>query len=297
MAVSTRALLGAPVAQQRLHEVRASILSATSRARPPSLTSLHLPGARPFQFYVRRQAKAAQEVGISFREEELPPTTGPQALVDRLRALARDPSVDAVLLEHPLPPPFDFARAVSELPPRKDVDGVSAQSVGLLVGGRPVHVPAVARAALDVARHYELRLSGTQVAVVGRSETVGLPLALLLLGRQAGANATVTIAHSQTGDLRAALAGATVIFSCAGRPGLLDRRVVPRGAAVIDVGLSAVPDPSHPGGSRSVGDANATDLEGWASALSPVPGGVGPVTVAELMMNVVDAWREEVPSR
>ncbi len=297
MAPSTQLLLGGPVATRRLEEVRGSVKEAPAGARPPALVSLHLPGQRPFQFYVRRQAKVAHEVGIGFREEVLAEDARPEELVQRLRALAVDPSVDGVLVEHPLPPPFDFQSALAELPPLKDIDGVSATSLGLLVAGRPVHAPAVARAALAIAAAYEVPLSGARVAVVGRSETVGLPLALLLLGRQAGANATVTVAHSRTPDLHVALEGSTVVFSCVGRPGLLDRTVVPRGATVIDIGLSSVPDPTRPGQARSVGDANAEDLEGWAAALSPVPGGVGPVTVAELMASVVAAWRGGPGSR
>lgn len=287
----TQMLLGAPVASRRLEEVRAMIREGSVGKRAPMLASLHLPGARPFAFYVKRQAKAARELGIEFREEILAEEGRPEELVARLRSLAEDPAVDGVLVEHPLPSPFDFQRALAELPPRKDVDGVSATSLGLLVAGRPVHAPAVARAALAIAMHYEVPLSGQRVAVVGRSETVGLPLALLLLGRETWGNATVTVAHSKTADLRASLEGSTVIFSCVGRPGLLDRSVVPKGASVIDVGISSVPDPNRPGQARSVGDANPEALEGWASSLTPVPGGVGPVTVAELMTSVVRAWR------
>lgn len=261
------------------------------------LASLHLPGQRPFQFYARRQAKVAHEVGIGFREEVLAEEGRPEELVARLRALGHDPEVDGVLVEHPLPPPYDFPAAMAELPPLKDIDGVSAMSLGWLVAGRPLHAPAVARAALAIAADYGVAVSGQRVSVVGRSETVGLPLALLLLGRQAGANATVTVAHSRTADLRLALEGSSVVFSCVGQPGLLDRNVVPRGAAVIDIGLSSVPDPTRAGQARSVGDANAADLEGWASALTPVPGGVGPVTVAELMASVVTAWEKGFASR
>ncbi|EQD41354.1 Tetrahydrofolate dehydrogenase/cyclohydrolase domain protein, partial [mine drainage metagenome] len=114
-----------------------------------------------------------------------------------------------------------------------------------------------------------------------------------------GPDATVTVAHSRTADLRSALAGARTIFSCVGRPGLLNRAVVPEGAAIVDVGLASVPDPGRPSGARAVGDADATDLEGWASALTPVPGGVGPVTVAELMRSTVVAWErlEDLPRR
>ncbi len=223
------------------------------------------------------------------REEVLAAGEGPEELVGRVRTLSDDRAIDAVLLEHPLPAPFDFLRAISGLSPVKDVDGVSPLSLGLLAAQRPLHAPAVARAALAIARHYGLPLARHRVAVLGRSETVVVPLAMLLLAR--GVDATVTIAHSQTAALADALKGASVIFSCAGRPGLLTRANVPQGAAIIDVGLSRVEDPSAPGGGRSVGDADAADLEGWAGALTPVPGGVGPVTVAELMGNTVRAWQ------
>ena len=290
MTPSTVPLLGAPVAERLLAAVRSQVTALPPTGRAPTLASLHLPGARPFMFYARRQAKVAREVGIDFREEVLAEEGRPEELVQRLRQLARDATVDGVLVEHPLPPPFDFQRAIAELPPIKDVDGVSATSLGLLVAGHPIHVPAVARAALAIAHHYEVPLTGARVTVLGRSETVGLPLALLLLGKHAGANATVTVAHSRTPDLKAALAGSTVIFSCVGKPGLLTRAIVPRGATVIDVGLSSVPDPSKPSGARSAGDADAAELEGWVAGLTPVPGGVGPVTVAELMSSVVRAW-------
>ncbi len=189
-----------------------------------------------------------------------------------------------------MPAPFDFDAAIAVLRPEKDVDGVGPTNLGRLLGPRPMHVPAVALAALDIARYYHLPLDGEPVAVIGRSETVGLPLAILLAARPPGPNATVTIAHSRTRNLGRAIASARTVFSCAGRPGLLTRDMVPEGSAVVDVGVSSVPDPSRTGGSRTVGDADAQSLEGWAGALTPVPGGVGPVTVAELMRSSVRAW-------
>ena len=262
---------------------------ASASDRPPSLVSVHRGVDSPFRFYLRRQAKAARDMGVAFRDEPLEPSAGPEELRERMRALNRDPNVDAVLLEHPLPGPFDFYAAVAELRPEKDVDGVGAENLGRLVAQRPVHVPAVALAAVDLARHYRLPLGGERVAVVGRSETVGLPLALLLAGKSRGLDATVTVLHSKTPDLGAALAGNRTIFSCVGRPGLLTRAVVPEGSHVVDVGLSSVPDPSRPGGARAVGDADAASLDGWAGSLTPVPGGVGPVTVAELMASTFRA--------
>jgi len=290
MSPATLRLEGKAVADAIDGATRTAI-AARGGARPPCLVSLHRGVDSPFRFYLRRQAKAAAAVGISFREASLAPGEGPQELVGRLEALDRDPSVDAVLLEHPLPAPFDFHRAVSALRPEKDVDGVGPMNLGLLVAQHPVHVPAVARAAVRIARHYRLPIEGERVVVLGRSETVGLPLALLLASREPGMNATVSLAHSRTPRLEALLRDARTIFSCVGRPALLTRANVPEGAHVVDVGVSSVPDPARPGASKSVGDADLGSLDGWAGSVTPIPGGVGPVTVAELMASTVRAWQ------
>jgi methylenetetrahydrofolate dehydrogenase (NADP+) / methenyltetrahydrofolate cyclohydrolase len=287
----TLRLEGKPVAEA-IDTASRSAIAAAAGAPPPSLVSVHRGVDSPFRFYLRRQAKAAAAVGVAFRDEALGPGAGPSELVARMRDLDRDPGVHAVLLEHPLPPPFDFYGAVGALRPEKDVDGVGATNLGRLVAQRPIHVPAVALAAVAIARHYRLPLEGERVAVLGRSETVGLPLLLLLGGKSAGIHATVTLLHSRTRNLAEALAGSRTIFSCVGRPGLLTRAVVPEGAHVVDVGLSSVPDPSRAGAQRAVGDADAASLEGWAGSLTPVPGGVGPVTVAQLMASSVHAWQQ-----
>jgi methylenetetrahydrofolate dehydrogenase (NADP+)/methenyltetrahydrofolate cyclohydrolase len=286
----TDRLEGTPVAEAINADSRAAIASAVGRP-PPSLVSVHRGVDSPFQFYLRRQAKAAEAVGIRFRDEALAPGAGPRELQDRMGALDRDPGVHAVLLEHPLPAPFDFYRAVAALRPEKDVDGVGAANLGRLVAQEPTHVPAVALAAVAIARHYRLPLQGERVAVLGRSETVGLPLVLLLAGKSVGIHATVTLLHSQTRDLAGALAGARTIFSCVGRAKLLTRAVVPQGAHVVDVGTSSIPDPKRPGMQIGVGDADAESLDGWAASLTPVPGGVGPVTVAQLMASTVLSWQ------
>lgn len=287
----TLRLEGKPVAETLDAESRTAIRSAPAGTRPPALVSVHRGVESPFRFYLKRQAKAAAQVGVGFREESLAPSAGPSELAERLRALDQDPNVHAVLLEHPLPPPFDFYGAVAELRPEKDVDGVSPANLGRLVAQHPAHIPAVALGAVAIARYYKVPLEGEHVVVLGRSETVGLPLALLLAGKSQGIHATVTIVHSRSHDLRASLADARTIFSCVGRPALLNRSNVPEGANVIDVGISSVPDPNRPGVPMAVGDADATALEGWAGALTPVPGGVGPVTVAQLMASTVLAWQ------
>ncbi len=272
-------------------EVVRSLEAGRRRGWPaPTLASVHLDAGTPYAFYLDRQRRAAEELGIAFRAVPLRPPADAAVLARILEGLESDPSVHGIIVEHPLPAGLDFHGALDRLSPEKDVDGVGVRNLGALLSGRPGHAPAVARAAIALARHYGLRLEGRPVAVLGRSATVGLPLALLLLARGAGGDATVTVAHSRTADLRAALAGSEVIFSCVGRPGLLGRENVPKGAAVIDVGVSSVPDPQRPGGSRIAGDADPAALEGWAGALTPVPGGVGPVTVAQLMANTIDGW-------
>jgi len=288
----TTSLVGAPVADAVLSGAREAVRSHPHPpGHPPTLASVHRAETSPFAVYLRNQAKNAEKAGLGFRPIALPTNATARDLATTVTDLSADPTVDAVLVEHPLPEALDFFGAITRLDPVKDVDGVGAANLGLLVARRPLHVPAVASAGLRIARHYGIGVSGRRVVVVGRSETVGVPLALMLLARGADGDATVTVAHSRTPDLAAALSGAEVIFSCAGVPGLLRRDNVPRGAAVIDIGLSTVPDPGRPSGIRMSGDADAASLEGWASALSPVPGGVGPVTVACLMASVVHAWR------
>ena len=272
-------------------ETRTILAGRASGAPVASLVSVHRGLDSPFRFYLRRQAKAAETLGIGFRDIILPEGVGPDQLVGTLRSLDRDPAVHGVLVEHPLPPPFDFFRAVDELRPEKDVDGVSPRNLGRLLGQRPVHVPAVALAAFSIAQHYHLPLDGAATAVVGRSTTVGLPLALLLASPPPGGNAAVTVLHSKSGDLGRRLAGAQTVFSCVGRPGLLNRSNVPEGAHVVDVGVSSVPDLERAGAQKGVGDADPRSLDGWAASLTPVPGGVGPVTVAQLMAATARSWR------
>ena len=282
---------GRPVAEAIDRATRAAVAAVGAGTPPPSLVSVHRGLDSPFRFYLRRQAKAAGALGIAFRDVALEPGDGQEELVATLRSLDHDATVHGVLVEHPLPAPFEFFRAVDELRPEKDVDGVSPRSLGRLVAQHPVHVPAVARAALAIARHYRLPLDGESTVVLGRSTTVGLPLAVLLASPPPGANAAVTVLHSKSGDLTKRLAGARTIFSCMGRPALLNRANVPEGTHVIDVGVSSVPDPDRPGAQKAVGDADARALEGWAGSITPVPGGVGPVTVAQLMEATVRSWR------
>ena len=290
MGTLTRQLYGKPVGEALLDEVRSQIRHGSGSRPPPVLASVHLGSGGPFAFYLKQQERTATAVGVGFRDVSLPEETSTARLREQIQELEGDRSVHAVLVQHPLPKGVDFRAVVDELSPEKDVDGVGSVNLGGLVEGRPAHAPAVALAVLQILRHYSIATRGHRFAVIGRSPTVGLPLALLLSARGESGDATVTVAHSRTPNLVQVLAGNEVIVSCAGIPGLLTRDVVPKGAVVIDVGLSSVADPSAPSHVRAAGDADQVSLDGWVDAITPVPGGVGPVTVAQLMRNVLDAW-------
>lgn len=287
----TRVLDGVPAARSLLDSAEWAVAEGVRKGRPPPrLVSVHRGSSSPFSVYLRQQAKTAARIGASFEEIPLPHGPAGVDLVSLLGRLDADERTHGVLLEHPLPKPWPFAEAIDRLRPEKDIDGVSSRSLGLLAARRPVHLPAVVRGALRLAEHHHVRLAGRRVAVIGRSETVGMPMAAVLGQPGPHGDATVTIVHSKTPDLGAAIHDCEVVFSCAGKAGLLTRSNTPRDAIVIDVGLSTVPDPANPARPRVVGDADLADLEGWADAISPVPGGVGPVTVAALFANLVAAW-------
>ncbi|HEV2449220.1 MAG TPA: bifunctional 5,10-methylenetetrahydrofolate dehydrogenase/5,10-methenyltetrahydrofolate cyclohydrolase [Thermoplasmata archaeon] len=285
----TQRLDGKPVAEAILARVRSDVeRHAAEGCGPVRLASLYVEGPGAFESYLAQQRRSAERAGVQL---EPVPVSSPEELLTRVGELNADPTIPAVLLQHPLPPGYDFRSAIDQLQPEKDVDGAGAVNLGRLVAGAPLHVPAVALAVRELLVHYRIPLGGARVLVIGRSATVGLPLALLLLLRGETGDATVEIAHSKSRDLGKLLKEAEVVVSCAGIPGLLRRENVPSESVVVDVGLSYVADPSRAGGRRSAGDA-APELDGWVRALSPVPGGIGPLTVAELMANVMSAERQ-----
>ncbi len=288
-AVSTEILSGRRVAEAMNVE---TVQRWKSKKRPqdpvPGLASVAVGEGSPFHLYQRQQRRAAEKLGLAFKGIVLPQRTTPEELHRVVNDLNKDPTVHGIILQHPLPSPLDFFSVMSMVEPAKDIDGVGAVNLGRLLSRRPMHVPAVALAARDILRSYRVQISGEPVVVVGRSETVGLPTALLLLMKGEPGDATVTVAHSRSKDLDGIISRGKVLISCAGVPGLLHRKNVAAGTTVIDVGLSTVPDASAPGGTRMAGDT--VGLEGWAAALTPVPGGVGPVTVSELLRSTVMGW-------
>jgi methylenetetrahydrofolate dehydrogenase (NADP+)/methenyltetrahydrofolate cyclohydrolase len=229
--------------------------------------------------YVRSLTRTAERAGVTMVAADLGPAATIDALAAQLRDFAAAPGVHGIILQAPLPPGTDRGALASLIPPGKDVDGASAASAGRLLTGRQGFAPATATAVLTLLDSYHIPLTGARAVVVGRSAVVGKPVAQLLLAR----DATVTVCHSQTRDLAAETRRAEVLVVAAGRPLLIGAGHVRPGAAVIDVGTTA------DGTGELVGDVNAADLEATAGALSPVPGGVGPLTTATLIANTVTA--------
>jgi methylenetetrahydrofolate dehydrogenase (NADP+)/methenyltetrahydrofolate cyclohydrolase len=268
---------GRPVS--RALRARAAEQAAALRARgvAPCLAAVLVGDDPASQVYVANKERACAGAGIDSRVHRLPASTGMAELRAVVGGLAADPAVHGILVQQPLPPQLDTSAVVAAVPPEKDVDGLHPVNAGLLARGEPGIVPCTPLGVLELLRHYDVPVAGRHAVIVGRSNLVGRPLALLLLRH----DATVTVCHSRTADLTAVCRTADILVAAVGRPGVIAPEMVRPGAAVVDVGINRTP-------AGLVGDVHP-GVAGVAGALSPVPGGVGPLTVAMLLRNTVEA--------
>jgi methylenetetrahydrofolate dehydrogenase (NADP+)/methenyltetrahydrofolate cyclohydrolase len=270
---------------------------------PPSLRIL-LVGEDPASItYIASKTRAAREAGCLADTVRLPAITPPQRLIEEIERANRDESVDGILVQLPLPPGHETKRVFDALDPSKDVDGVHPENVGRLVQGRPRFVPCTAAGILALLDASGVPIAGSDAAVLGRSEIVGKPVSALLTSR----DATVTLCHSRSRDLAAICRRADILIIAIGRPGFVTREFVKEGAAVVDVGITRIASlqdaPPHLRGSARlaealaakgralVGDVDFDDVLPVAGWITPVPGGVGPLTIAMLLRNTVEAAR------
>lgn len=235
--------------------------------------------------YVRMKAKLSVEAGMQSFQHRLQADTDAAALLGLIARLNADPAVHGILVQLPLPGHLDEAAVINAIDPAKDVDGFHVSNVGRLGTGQPAMVPCTPLGCLLLLRAYLGDLTGAEAVVVGRSNIVGKPMAQLLLSE----NCTVTLAHSRTRDLGSVLRRADIVVSAAGRPGMVGADWIKPGATVIDVGINRIEQPD--GSARLVGDVRFDDVAQVAGALTPVPGGVGPMTIACLLSNTVTAAR------
>ena len=230
--------------------------------------------------YLRAMRRIAERIGVDARVEELPEATSFEGFCKAVATAGSDEDVDAVQVLKPIPEGRHVSEVLQHVPARKDVEGVHPENLGLLLLGRPRYVPCTAGAVVTLLDHHGIDVSGKRAVVVGRSDTVGKPLAALLLAR----HATVTVCHSVTADLEDEVRRADVLVAAIGRPELIQGAWIKPGAVVVDLGHHVLAE------GRTVGDVGAEARE-QAGALTPVPGGAGPITVALLMSNVFEACR------
>ena len=237
------------------------------------------------EVYVRSKGKMTVEVGMESFEHKLPADTSEADLLALIDRLNNDPAVHGILVQLPLPDHLDSDLVINAINPAKDVDGFHISNVGLLGTGQKSMVPCTPLGCLMMLRDHHGSLSGMNAVVVGRSNIVGKPMAQLLLGD----SCTVTIAHSRTKDLGEVCRGADILVAAVGRPEMIPGDWVRPGATVIDVGINRIPHPEKEGKARLVGDVDFASAREVAGAITPVPGGVGPMTIACLLANTVTA--------
>ena len=245
----------------------------------------------PSLSYVKSKEKALAENEMESRDIRLPEATSEDALLSLIGELNRDEKIHGILVQSPVPKHIDEEKVTAAITPEKDVDCFHPVSVGNMILNRPGFLPCTPHGVLVLLREYNIPVSGAHVVVVGRSNIVGKPLANLLIRRDY--NATVTLCHTGTKDLGSHTSRADILIVAAGRPALIKAEMVREGAAVIDVGINRVPDPSAKKGYRLCGDVDPAVAE-KAAFFSPVPGGVGPMTIAMLLQNVVEAAERRI---
>jgi methylenetetrahydrofolate dehydrogenase (NADP+) / methenyltetrahydrofolate cyclohydrolase len=278
-------LEGKPVAAKVLAEVKAGVAALAARTGVHPTLAVILVGEDPAsQIYVRNKKRAADEVGITSRDFLFPGGCSQGELVETIQKINADPSIHGILLQLPLPKGLDENAAVNAIAPAKDVDGLHPVSLGNLLAGKPSMVPCTPGGCIEILDHYGIAIEGAEAVVVGRSRLVGKPLAQLLLAR----NATVTMCHTRTRDLAGHCRQAEILCVAAGRPRFITGDMVKEGAVVIDVGVNRLDT------GKLVGDVDFDAASKRARAITPVPGGVGLMTIAMLMKNTLLATTRQL---
>lgn len=272
---------GRQLAAELRAEVGREVAALRARGRVPGLTVVLVGDDPASHIYTRNKQKVAEELGFRSERIDLPATTSREELLELIQRLNADPEVHGILVQLPLPPHLDEAEVIEQIDPRKDVDGFHPVNVGRLWSGQPCLAPCTPAGILYMLRRVGVDPAGKRAVVVGRSNIVGKPMAALLLR----ANATVTICHSRTQDLPAVCREADILVVAVGRPEMVTAEYVKPGAVVIDVGINPVPGTKN----KLVGDVHFPSVREVAGYITPVPGGVGPLTIAQLMKNTLEA--------
>ncbi len=282
-----RLLEGAPIANEIRTAVAEDVVTFTAaHGRPPGLAVVIVGRDAPSTVYLEQILRGCAKVGIRAEFVELEGEATEAAVVATLHQLNADPDVDGVIVQMPLPPTIRLREVIDAIDPAKDIDGIHPLNAGLLRLGYDGFLPATAHAAVEILRRSGLEIAGQDAVVVGRSAVVGMPAAFLLVKE----DATVTVCHSRTRDLAGHVGRADIVVVAAGQPGLITGAMLKPGAVVVDVGINLVDG-------RIVGDVDFGSAVGVASAITPVPGGVGPLTNALLLTHLIRAAERQAGAR
>jgi methylenetetrahydrofolate dehydrogenase (NADP+)/methenyltetrahydrofolate cyclohydrolase len=279
---------GKEVAAALRKEIAAEVETITAGGeRPPCLVAILVGEDGASQTYVGSKERSSAEVGFRSQVLRLPAETTEEALLAEVARLNADPEVDGFIVQLPLPRHIDEQRIIEEIDPSKDVDGFHPENVGRMTMGLPAFVSATPDGILSLLKYYKIPTAGKHCVVVGRSNIVGRPIANLL--SQKGWDCTVTICHSRTADLASVVRRGDIVIAALGKAGFVTADMVKEGAVVIDVGITRVPSPETKSGWKLLGDVKFDEVAPKCSYITPVPGGVGPMTVVSLMKNTLKA--------
>lgn len=288
----TNLIDGRAVAEKVYVDLRKQIAELKSKSVTPGIAVVLVGDDPASRAYVRSKDKMSRELGLHSVKLELPASTSQEELLARVEELNRDPQVHGILVQSPPPKQIDEAAIVGALDPRKDVDGFHPLNVAkLTMGDESGFVPCTPLGVQRLLIETKIDIAGAHVVVLGRSMIVGKPVALLLMQKAKGGDATVTVAHSRTKNLEEITRSADILIAAIGRAHFVKANHVRDGAVVIDVGINRVDDVTNPRGYRLVGDVAFDEVAPKCKAITPVPGGVGPMTIAMLMSNTVKAAR------
>lgn len=290
MSASPIVIDGKATAKAVLEECRKDVETLTRSGHQPGLAVVLIGNDPASAVYVGSKVRTCGDLGIYSEKIELPADTTQEKVLEVVHRLNTDPKIHGILVQSPPPPHIDEEEIVKAIDPAKDVDGFHSENVAKLVlEDESGYVPCTPNGCMELLKAYDIETSGKEVVVIGRSMIVGKPMALLLMGKQG--NATVTVAHSRTQNLAETCKRADIIIAAIGKPEFVTADFVKEGAVVIDVGINRVPDESRKSGFRLTGDVNYGDVASKCHAITPVPGGVGPMTIAMLMKNTIKAAR------
>lgn len=289
---------GKQIAEQVIEECRADIAALAEKGITPGLAVVLVGDDPASRSYVRSKDRKCQDLGLHSKKIELAEDTTQAELLEVIAELNADPAIHGILVQSPQPPQIDEASIVLAIDPAKDVDGFHPQNVAKLVLEDPTgFVPCTPLGCQRLLAAAGIETSGANVVVVGRSMIVGKSLALLLMKKGAGSDATVTVAHSRTKNLAEVTRHADIVIAAIGRPNLITADHVRDGAVVIDVGVNRIEDATRKSGYRLVGDVDFENVAPKCKAITPVPGGVGPMTIALLMANTIKACKQQQSGR